>query len=376
MSSFDWSASGIKNEFAFECVDSRYLDSHICWLDGVTSGKITQTYRGDYRTSATLDVDGVDLPKHCAIRIWHTATLNSNSVTEELATLIPQTTSYTLERGRITGSIDLYSPMRFLDSDLVTKNVTINKGESAKDKFAAQCRLSGFTPLIDNIIDTANAKLASAWVWEHGKSVLYLLQHLADIANGYIMVDSHGRVVLQPYINPSQIATSITIDTGINSLVLLGVDISTGDICNKVIASYEMNSGDTKDIRTAEAVLDATHPWSFQSLGYWAAEEINSPTFAQNVSASTVDSQLQAAAKKALATKSSYKRTLGINMLYNPDVAVGRTAYLSYQDSENGEKIHTNVFISQKEIELTAAMQCSLTCEERWSYNDDTLTVI
>lgn len=375
MSNFDWSASGIKNEFSFECVDIRKPDSHISWLDGVTGGKITQTYRGDYRASATLDVDGVELPSHCAIRIWHTASLNGESVTEELATLIPQRSSQTLERGRVTGSLDLYSPMKFLDSDLVTKNVVINKGQVAWKKFYNQCSLSGFSYLIDSNIQNANATLSSVWVWEHGKSALTMLQKMADVANGYITVDTHGRVVLKPYVNPVQVATGITLSTGIKSLIMLGVDISTGDICNKVIASYETGTDSNKKVYSAEAIVDPTHPWSFQHLGYWATEEINSPTFAENASETTINAQLQAAVKKALSTKSSYKRILGINMLYSPDVAVGRTMRLVYQDSDNGEKIDTNVFVSQKEIELTAAMQSSITCEERWSYGTDTLAV-
>ncbi len=375
MAEFNWSASGIKNEFSFECVDTRRPDNHISWLDGVTGGKITQAYRGDYRVSATLDVDDIELPKHCAIRIWHKASLNGQSVEEELATLVPQMSTQTLERGRVTGSLDLYSPMKFLDSDLVTSNATFGKGTIAWKKFGLLCSGSGFSYVVDDSIQKANATLASAWVLEHGKSVLHGMQHLADVVNGYVMVNTHGQVVLKPYINPSQVATGITLSTGIDSLIMLGVDISTGDICNKVIASYETGTDKKKNVYTAEAIVDPTHPWSFQHLGYWATEEINSPTFAENASEETITAQLQAAVKKSLSSKSSYKRILGITMLYDPNVAVGRALRLLYQDSDKGEKIDTNVFISQKEIELTAAMQTSVTCEERWSHSDDTLTV-
>ena len=372
MSSFDWSASGIKNEFAFECVDIKQLDSHICWLDGVTGGKITQTYRGDYRTSATLDFDGTEIPKHCAIRIWHTASLNSDSVTEELATLIPQNASNNLLRGRITGSLDLYSAMRFLDNDLLTNNVTVAKNTQAWYKFKTLCTNGGHMPNISSGIQSTDARLASAWVCEHGKSVLTAMQKMADVANGYIVMDTHGRVCLQPYVNPSKAATSGDITTGVNSLILLGVDIGTGDICNKVITSYETGSDNNKKVYTAEAKLDAAHPWSFQSLGYWAAQEVNSPTFSDKDSETTIQAQLQATVDKALAQASSYTRTFGLDMLYTPLVRVGAAYDLFYQDSDDGEKIAANVFISQKEIELTAAMQCSLTCEERWTNKDDT----
>lgn len=372
MSSFDWSASGIKNEFSFECVDIKQLDSHICWLDGVTGGKITQTYRGDYRVSATLDFDGTEIPKHCAIRIWHTASLNGDTVTEELATLIPQSASNNLSRGRITGSLDLYSAMRFLDNDLVTSNAIIAKNTVAWSKFKSVCSLSGHVSNIDSGIQSTNAKLASNWVWEHGKSALTALQKLADVANGYIVMDTHGRVCLQPYVNPSKAATNGDISTGVNSLILLGVDIGTGDICNKVISSYETGSDSNKKVYTAEAKLAASHPWSFQSLGYWAAQETNSPTFSDKDSETTITKQLQATVNKALAQASSYTRTFGLDMLYTPQVRVGAAYNLFYQDSDNGEKISANVFISQKEIELSAAMQCSLTCEERWTNEDDT----
>ncbi len=372
MAEFDWSASGIKNEFSFECVDTRSPNVHICWLDGITGGKITQTYRGDYRVSATLDFDGTEIPKHCAIRIWHKASLNGEVETEELATLIPQSTSNNLSRGRITGSLDLYSAMRFLDNDLLPSNMTFNKGKAAWEMFQSLCGTGGFSYVVDSGIQSTQAKLASAWICEHGKSRLTAMQKMADVANGYIVMNTHGQVCLQPYVNPSKAATNGDITTEVNSLILLGVDISTGDICNKVIASYETGTDKNKNVYTAEAKLAANHPWSFQSLGYWATQEANSPTFSDKDSEDTITAQLQKTVDKALAQASSYTRTFGVNMLYTPRVRVGQAYNLFYQDSDNGEKISANVFVSQKEINLDAAMECSITCEERWTNEDDT----
>lgn len=374
MTQFDWTASGIENTFRFECVDSKQLANHICDLEGVTGGKLTESYRGDYRVSATLDLDGTEIPDHCAIRIWHTARRGGQSVTERMATLIPQPPSRTLERGRVTGSVDLYSAMKSLDGDLVPSNSTVAKGTAAWSKFQSIVNNSGQVAYIDAGVQSANAKLASAWTWEHGKSALSAAQKMADVCGGYIEVNTYGQVCLVPYENPSSRATGGEIATGIDSLVLMGVTLSQGDICNKVLCSYETGSGSSKKVYTAMAELDPTHPWSFASLGRWCSEEVESPsTIDDKSAASYIQKQLQATCDKYLKSKASYMRTFGVEMLYTPDVQVGNAMTLRYQDSDGGETINANVFISQREVTLDGTMKTSLTCEERWTNTGDTL---
>ena len=375
--SFDWTQSGIKNTFRFEAVDSKNPTIHICDLEGVTGGKLTQSYRGDYRSSASLDLDGTEIPNHCAIRIHHTASAgNQQPVENILATLVPQPPSCTLTRGRITGTVELYSAMKSLDGDLVTANSTINKNTVAWQKFKSIVGLSGQPARVDSGIQSANAALKSAWVWEHGKSALTAAQKMADTCNGYIEIDNEGYVCLVPYENPSNRTTGGTISTGINSLILLGVTLSQGDICNKVLCSYEKSSGDTKKTYSKQAVLDPTHPWSFQNIGRWCAEEIQAPsTIDENTTEANINKLLEQEVKKSLSSKASYKRTFGVNMLYTPSVDVGNAMRLHYQDSANGEVIDANVFISQRDITLDASMQMELTCEERWTYDADTLAV-
>ena len=386
--SFDWTQSGIKNTFRFEAVDSKDPAIHICDLEGVTGGKLTQSYRGDYRSSASLDLDGTEIPNHCAIRIHHTASAgNQQPVENILATLVPQPPSRTLTRGRITGTVELYSAMKSLDGDLVTansiipvqaKNQSTGKYEPviAWKKFKSIVNNSGQPARIDSGIQSANVTMKSAWTWEHGKSALTAAQKMADICSGYIEIDNEGYVCLIPYENPSNRTTGGTISTGINSLILLGVTLSQGDICNKVLCSYEKSSGDTKKTYSKQAVLDPTHPWSFQNIGRWCAEEIQAPsTIDDDTVEEDINKLLEKEVKKSLNSKASYKRTFGVNMLYTPSVDVGNAMRLHYQDSANGEVIDANVFISQRDITLDASMQMELTCEERWTNTGDTLAV-
>jgi hypothetical protein len=374
MTSLDWTASGIENTFRFEAVDCRQLENHICDLEGVTGGKLTQSYRGDYRASGTLDLDGTEVPDHCAVRIWHTARLGAASVTECLATLIPQPPSRTLERGRVTGSVELYSAMKSLDGDLLTANSTIAKGTAAWSKFKSIVNNSGQVAVVDSGIQSTNKTLGSAWTWEHGKSALSAAQKMADVCGGYIEVDAQGHVCLVPYENPASRATGGTISTGIDSLVLLGVSMSQNDICNKVVASFDKGSGDSKKTYTAAAELDPVHPWSFANIGRWCAQECDAPsTLDDKSSESYIKAQLAAAVKKELNSASATTRTFGVTMLYTPEVDVGNAMRLRYQDSDGGEVIDANVFISQREITLDGSMQMELTCEERWANAADTL---
>ena len=51
----DWTSSGISNSYEFEVLD-RGLN-HAGWLDGVTGGTVTQTYRATFTLDAPKDVD-------------------------------------------------------------------------------------------------------------------------------------------------------------------------------------------------------------------------------------------------------------------------------------------------------------------------------
>ena len=57
--------------FEYELVDPFDLDLSLGFIDGVTGGRITESYRGDYRSTAFIDIDGELPPIRPLVRIWH-----------------------------------------------------------------------------------------------------------------------------------------------------------------------------------------------------------------------------------------------------------------------------------------------------------------
>lgn len=361
----DWTSSGIANTFAYELVDSANLDSHVGWLDGVTGGTLTKSYRADYRSSATLDVDDASqLPEHCAVRIWHTATLGGESVTNELATLFPEPMGGTLSRGRVSGSVNLYGPVKALAGDIFGGDGGggargIAAGTNIKSYFEYRVKAAFRTPRV--MAFAASSTFPSYHVWEPGTSALTELHAAADACGGYIEDDSHGRVVLAPYILPAKRAESFIMPSGAASLTLVGVDIDSPEIVNKVVCAHEVQDNGVSYFITRSATVDASHPWHPARIGRWCGVSESPPSIPDGADIGAV---LQAYAVQRLRELTDTRRTFSAKALYNPAVDVGRVGRFMYSDSADGEALDVRCFVSQMEITLDAAMTCSLTLEE------------
>jgi len=347
----DWTASGIANSFEFETLNSGL--NHTGWLDSVTGGRITESYRGDYRVTASLELDG-DMPSIDGyIRIWHIAELGGETVRTILATLVPDEPQMEYISGRWTGSVDLYSGMKRMATSLRVKDIAIAKGRNLSEYWEGLVTGPGSVAYVSPGIDTTKTA-AKAYVLEFGETWLHEAHMMADALRAYIEVDAEGRVCLVPYVAPGRRSASWRLESGAQSILMLGVGRDPAEMVNRVIARYEVDG--KKYYSTVD--LPAEHPWSYSQTG-------RRETFSLDVDsvASPIQANLDALAAAELESQTSIGARYEVKALFDPQVTVGTVGTVLYADSPTGQLSITG-FVAQREIELDPVMQMTLTLEE------------
>lgn len=363
----DWSSSGIRNTFEFEAIDVFNLDKSYGFIDGVIGGTITDMYRGDYRYTATLDVNGANIPDECLIRVWHITEFPNGEVTREpLGTFMQDTTSSNYIYGRYTGSLTLYSTLLKCGKYLHSYDTTCGKGTNLVDRFKKLVTLAHGEPFVSPDID-ATKKTSKNHVWEVNKSSLTEMNWVADQLGGYITVDEWGVICLVKYVEPKKRPVQFTLGSGDKSITLLGVQIDTPEKVNYVNASYKWRPEGAKNDKTVQlwAEVDKSHPWHYTKIGRWSGVETPSDAIniKENPTEAEVRAALEKAAKKTLKEKSDYSRKFSVSMLYSP-IGAGLVGNFVYKDSDFDEGFNVKCLISQTEVHLDATMTMECTFEE------------
>lgn len=345
----DWAASGIINTFDYELVNCVSLASTGERLTGVTGCSIKEAYYADTRASATLELDGSRIPEGMAVRIWHTATLGDEQVTEALGTFMVDEDSPTISYGRMSGEVSLVSMLARYSTDLIGTDMGVSDVPVASWFEAAVA--DGFgVPLVMPGID--RSKTFSPWVWEFAKSTLWALNQAADAVGGRIDVDGYGRTVLSPYGVPSSRADTFEITPNV---LEVGITRTDGDRVNRVVVCYEPSDGDPiyADVR-----VDAAHPWHPSKIGRWYTKDYN-----ESQPEDPTQAGIERLARRYLAVNSDASRKWEGKGLYLP-VKCGEVGRLTYSDADGGESVNARVMLQQKSYKLDAAMETSYVLDE------------
>ena len=340
----DWTRSGIAHRMEFYLVDSRTLEE-VEPLMGVTSFSLAESWRGDYRQTGGIDIDGERLPLWAAVRAYLVSELDGEVVREELCTLNPVPAPIETRYGRELVSYDLYSSLRKLGTDLAPRDVGVPTGTSVSSHFSQVVEASGAVAYVHP--GCTGYSTRSPRVWEAGDSHLKEAHAMADACGGRVEPDSHGRVCLVPYINPAQVAESFEVPGGAASVTLPGITEAEAEVVNRVVATYSQD-----DVRYyASATVDPTHPWSFERIGRWETLKASPPQVAQGASVQAV---LDALVARTLKERSDVSRTWSASMLYMP-VRVGSSGVMWYVDTDESKPLELHGFVSAREIKAEGA---------------------
>lgn len=350
----DYGASGLIQRWEHALVDSRTLDE-VEPLQGVTGYSLTESWRGDYRQTGSIDIDGKALPAWAGVRSWLVTTQDGETEREELATLLPKPAEIETRFGRELVTHDLQSPLVKLAGRRIGYDVAVPAGAPVESRFLTLCDMCGAVGWVHPAFTSASQ--ANPRVWEAGDTFLTECHTIASTVGGRVEPDSYGRVCLVPYQLPALVSPSFEIEAGPGASVLPGVTLGEPEIVNQVMCVHSQD--DRRYYSTA--TVDPTHPWSFERLGRWYTVVIEAPEIAQGAN---VQATLDAATAQALAAKTDVSRVWSVRMAYAP-VRVGQAGTIRYIDSANMEPVELSGFVSAREVFTEgAAVFMELTIEE------------
>ena len=360
-----WGDSGIRNTFSYEFVDNRTLESVGSANEGVVEGgNLTESWTSDLRQSGSLTISGLDksIPFNYGIRIFHTAEQSGEDpFTEELATLLVDSTSYNYNKGVYDVNVDLKSMLWRLETDEYPWDSNVDGSTKILSRFTSIIRASSGFPKIDASLNGdywENKTFGQSHVWQVGDTVLDECQRCAEAIGGYLDVDTHGRVILKKYVYPGdKEPIAIIQNDSQNAILDSGMQVDYEDIVNRVYATYE------KDDQTWYSVksLDASHPWSFQHIGRQAAEQVSVTSIEDG---DDVQAKLDEAVNSRLRELKVMTRTFSINMLYNPNVRAGEMISLIFKDSPNSDGENIKAYVVDRNIKLDSTMSMDVTLRE------------
>lgn len=365
----DWHASGIRNTFEYELIDPFDLDFSLGFLDGVTGCKITETYRGEYRSSASLSLDGAELPIGALVRVWHKAKLGDETVRQELGTFMQELDpDMSYSYGRKHGTVNLQSTLMRLGTDKRAGDLAVPKSKAIVGHFEGIVADSGGTPYVYPFFSETRT-FSKGHVWECSASALSEANRCADAIGGDIMPDAHGRVCLVPYQLPSLRSVSYEFPSGGKSPVLVGLKCSNPEVVNRVVVSYKHD-----DVTYfSERRVDVTHPWHWRKIGRHATKEYSESSLdellgyelgeGEEPTAAQIQKALDAKADSRLAENTQTFATWSASVLYAP-VSCGEVVTLPYNDSPGSEGLFIKGMLTQREITCDASMLMQITIEE------------
>lgn len=347
----DWRRSGIAHVFSYELVNPFDLDQTLGWMHGVKSFEINYGYRNDYRYSLTMDVVDPMVSIGSMVRIWHTAVLGNDHMTEALGTFVITSLPDKQEYGVVSGKITGYSVLYKLAQDRRTGNRIVKASQKVNDLISSIVSNSGCAAIIPSNFD-ASKTFGREHVWEHDTSVLSELYNSNESTSprSYTHADSYGHVVLRNYHAPADIAPSFNI----TDVFVRGLSIKYPSVVNRVSVRYARDGKEYYGI--ADVPVD--HPWHYNKIGYRATKNYDIDSVSGDP-----QSYVTSLANSRISTAANTSPIYAVDTIYFP-IECGTSGMMLYDDSDNGVIINDRVFVTQRKIKAQAqGITQSLTLE-------------
>lgn len=227
-----------------------------------------------------------------------------------LGTWLVSIPSRDVDGGFSTGTAYLDGRLQELQDDSFSAPVTVDAGENVIETAKGIAEGIGLT-----VVATESEKtLGSQWVFgmdEDGGSKLDAMNELLGIAGyGSASTDVMGRIVMHPYVNPSDRSPVWTFEEGLNATFLPKAteEHDTRDVANVVLTIYETDESTI----VGEAVDDDENsPYSTVNLG---RRKVAKYTYND----ATTQAEADAKAESLLATNQSTIRRVTVQHVYCP----------------------------------------------------------
>lgn len=276
----DWLDHRHSHRLVAAMVSQTNLDSPMGTLEGVIPSRssVTASYYTDTRTSARLAYVGDGWVRGSLVRL--TYEIPEWNYKRELGTYHATKDPAQRDHGQWHTDLELHSMLHAMSRD-VAGPMALAKGASAlaaAKQILSAARRAYLAP------KARDAKLKEPLVLESGSDQLKRLYALAKACDNRLDVDSHGRVLVEPYQAPYAKAPKLAIDLGDpRGVALDGMSRTSSwlEMPNRAYVSYrysaEVTKGGRKTTEQREIVeyADATGARSPASVG-WVITDVHS----------------------------------------------------------------------------------------------------
>lgn len=252
MSDVDWTSNTRYDRIEFEQVDPNDLDFVREELTGVDlrQSSLSFGYYTDTRVSGSLFFVNSNYIEGSLIRIHHYVDVWDYH--QELGTFFVGNNSFDYAQGINTNSVDLLSALYGMQVEDWAWHYVISSGRYTKSVIQDMLDICGRPGIISESV--SNVKFASAIIYEFGENSLASLYDVCSKSNARVDVDGHGRVIINPYVEPKALTPQWTWDfNSINSTITSPITVSNNrlDLPGRVSVIYK--NGDTEIASVADA---------------------------------------------------------------------------------------------------------------------------
>lgn len=239
----DWGRSGRRNEYTFHLVDPFSLQETGELIDvDAASSTITWGWDTENGYSGSIRAEN-SVHKDKLVRVRHTATVNGKSTTVTLGTFFIDESPASALYGRVTRDLSAYSTMWRFTQDSLERDFTRAKGQNVVQAIRDLVETDGGLLVVKAGVNTSKTFGNPIWQ-EIAQNKADIIRKIASWIGCIVRPDEDGYIVIEPYMNPSEMAVSYEFEAGANCVYVPGVEITdtSASAVNRVVAWWSRKS--------------------------------------------------------------------------------------------------------------------------------------
>ena len=235
----DWGASGRRDSYEYRLVDPFSLQETGESVDTVQGeSKLSFNYYGDVIASGTIvtDADTID---DKLVRVYHTASVGGEEVTEVLGTFFADSSTATAKHHAVKRTHACYSTLYRHTEDSFVYDFARTAGTNIVGEMRDIVEADGGHLRTLPGIDAGKQHTIDIW-FEIGSKKGEALRTICGWCGWELGVDPYGYVTVGPYVSPRQKAVAYTFEDGAKCLYESGYDFgnTNADAINRCLAYF------------------------------------------------------------------------------------------------------------------------------------------
>lgn len=357
----DWGASGRRDSYEYRLVDPFSLQETGESVDTVQGeSKLSFNYYGDVIASGTIVTDADTIDDNL-VRVYHTASVGGEEVTEVLGTFFADSSTATAKHHAVKRTHACYSTLYRHTEDSFVYDFARTAGTNIVGEMRDIVEADGGHLRTLPGIDAGKQHTIDIW-FEIGSKKGEALRTICGWCGWELGVDPYGYVTVGPYVSPRQKAVAYTFEDGAKCLYESGYDFgnTNADAINRCLAyfsrSYKQDNDALPLSDSAFADLPERNAFSYQRIG-------RHRTYVLRAGDACTHEELAAQAQRYLDENSGAYYSFQIEHAGIPGLRVGDV--VRYVNRRDGSKdLDFRLQVAEMQMTLGPGCMCKTTLRE------------